>query len=304
MPRRLGSLSSGGMQTSLLGLLGGAALYRQRLFQTTVATDIGTTTAAVVKASRSSDSGANASASSDTSLHTQQLYKSFHKGRGTTPMPKSYKGHTRRSGLAPANGVDAASSAAAAAEPPPPLLGVRSSCAEDAGPVPQRELSPLQKRQLQFRNKAAFTLTPQALRRVKYLLAQYSTTHSATAAQSPLTSGASDDAPSGIRIGVRRRGCSGYSYTVNYYFDSAKCSGKDATPVRKRTGLMEDLVVEQDGVKVIVDADAQFYVIGTEMDYTITNVEEKFTFKNPNQKYSCGCGESFMPYDADDMDTD
>ncbi|CAJ1987674.1 Iron-sulfur assembly protein 1 (Isa 1) [Leishmania donovani] len=292
------------MQTSLLGRIGGAALCQKRLFQSTAAAGAGTTTAATVNSSRSSDSGANASASSDTSLHTQQLYKSVHKGRGTTPIPKSYKEPTLRSRVAPASGAGAVSSAAAAAETlPPPLVGARSSCAEDAGPVPQRALSPLQKRQLQFRNKAAFVLTPQALRRVKYLLAQYSTVHSAAAAKSPLNSDASDEVPSGIRIGVRRRGCSGYSYTVNYFFDSAQRSGKGATPSRKMAGLMEDLVVEQDGVKVVVDADAQFYVIGTEMDYVITNVEEKFTFKNPNQKYSCGCGESFMPYDADDMDT-
>ncbi|TPP40977.1 iron-sulfur cluster assembly accessory family protein [Leishmania donovani] len=271
MQCRLGSLGGGRMQTSLLGRIGGAALCQKRLFQSTAAAGAGTTTAATVNSSRSSDSGANASASSDTSLHTQQLYKSVHKGRGTTPIPKSYKEPTLRS--------------------------------RDAGPVPQRALSPLQKRQLQFRNKAAFVLTPQALRRVKYLLAQYSTVHSAAAAKSPLNSDASDEVPSGIRIGVRRRGCSGYSYTVNYFFDSAQRSGKGATPSRKMAGLMEDLVVEQDGVKVVVDADAQFYVIGTEMDYVITNVEEKFTFKNPNQKYSCGCGESFMPYDADDMDT-
>ncbi|CBZ25261.1 conserved hypothetical protein [Leishmania mexicana MHOM/GT/2001/U1103] len=291
------------MQTFLLGRIGGTALCHRRLFQSTAAAGAGTSTAAAVNTSRLSDSGAKASELSDTLLHTQQLYKSFHKGRGTTPIPKSYKEPRAGSRVAPASEADAASSAAAAAEAPPPLLGARSSCTEDAGPVPQRGLSPLQKRQLQFRNKAAFVLTPQALRRVKYLLGQYATAHSAAAAKLPLTSDASDEVPSGIRIGVRRRGCSGYSYTVNYHFDSAQRSGEGATPSRKMAGLMEDLAVEQDGVKVVVDADAQFYVIGTEMDYVVTNVEEKFTFKNPNQKYSCGCGESFMPYDADDMDT-
>ncbi|CAJ1014188.1 Iron-sulphur cluster biosynthesis, putative [Leishmania lindenbergi] len=262
------------------------------------------TTAAVVNPSRPSNSGAIASASSNMPLQTQQLYKSSHKGRGTTPVPKSYQEDRLHARNVPASEVDAPSSTGAEAAAPSPLFGARSSCTEDAGSVPQRKLSPLQRRQLQFRSKAAFALTPQALRRVKHLLAQYSTAHSAAAVKSPLTSDASAAAPSGIRIGVRRRGCSGYSYTVNYYFDSAKRGDKGATPPRKMADLMGDLVVEQDGIKIVVDADAHFYVIGTVMDYVVTNVEEKFTFKNPNQKYSCGCGESFMPFDGDDVDDD
>lgn len=137
--------------------------------------------------------------------------------------------------------------------------------------------------------------------------------------------------PSGIRIGVRRRGCSGYSYTVNYYFEPTKTandtsstispsnstthaaaaaarSSSSSSPSKKEARVWnpfeEDTVVEQDGLKVVVAADALFYVIGTVMDYIVTNVEEKFVFRNPNKKYSCGCEESFMPYDSEDLEDD
>ncbi|KPI87931.1 hypothetical protein ABL78_2970 [Leptomonas seymouri] len=195
---------------------------------------------------------------------------------------------------------------------PAPLLGSRSSCSEDAGPVPQRVLSPLQKRQLQFRSKAVFVLTPQALRRIKFLIGQYVAAHPAIEKADHTGDAASSvKAPCGIRIGVRRRGCSGYSYTVNYFFESSGsgrsdsvAAGSSASPSKGRGGFVEDVIVEQDGVKVVVDGDALFYVIGTEMDYVVRNVEEKFTFRNPNQKYGCGCEESFMPFDEDDLDGD
>ncbi|KAG5482005.1 hypothetical protein LSCM1_05719 [Leishmania martiniquensis] len=302
MQRRLCSRSGGRMQTSVFGRIVGAAVCQHRLIQSTAAADSETGAAAAVNSISPSDCGTRVSASSGTPSHTQQLYKSFHKGSGTIPMPKTHQERKLRAWRTPADEAGESPSPAGAAAAPSPLLGARSSCAEDAGPVPQRALTPLQKRQLKFRNKAAFALTPQALRRVKYLLAQYSAAQSTAEAKSTLTSGAASEAPCGIRIGVRRRGCSGYSYTVNYYFDSAKASARDTALSRQMGGLTEDLTVEQDGVKVVVDADAQFYVIGTEMDYVVGNVEEKFIFKNPNEKYSCGCGESFMPFDADDMD--
>lgn len=66
--------------------------------------------------------------------------------------------------------------------------------------------------------------------------------------------------------------------------------------------LKDDVVVLRDGVKVVVDGGALFYVIGTEMDYVVRNVEEKFTFRNPSQKYSCGCEEGFMPFDGNGDD--
>lgn len=113
--------------------------------------------------------------------------------------------------------------------------------------------------------------------------------------------------PNGIRIGVRRRGCSGYSYTVNYHFPSTSSGSKQSSTFAggalqksTRPSALSDVIVEQDGVQVVVAADALFYVIGTQMDYVVRDVQEKFVFANPNQKYSCGCEESFMPYDDDD----
>lgn len=129
----------------------------------------------------------------------------------------------------------------------------------------------------------------------------------------------------GIRIGVKKKGCSGYSYTVNYEFDEAKLKlktggdalvdaminstrggapsssnsssaggGKSSSPANNSSP--SDVHVDQDGVHIFVEGQALFYVIGTVMDYSVSNVEEKFTFQNPNQAHSCGCGESFMPF--------
>lgn len=208
----------------------------------------------------------------------------------------------------------------------------RSSCSDDTGPVPPRDLTPLQKRQLLMKNKATFVLTPQAVRRVRYLIEQYQIkqSDSETQGQSGATENAAQEkkaggtnaldhsmnaaVPDGIRIGVRRRGCSGYSYTVNYHFPATSTSSFNANSTTAAPAsiaksekkvwspLDEDTVVEQEGLKVVVAADALFYVIGTVMDYVVLNVEEKFVFRNPNKKYSCGCEESFMPFDSEDMD--
>lgn len=149
----------------------------------------------------------------------------------------------------------------------------RSSCAEESGPVKGKPLTALQKRMLDKKDKAVFILNPNAVYRVKTLLDLHKSTHS------------NEKQPIGIRIGVKKRGCSGYSYTVNYEFDDG---------VKKP----QDTRVDQSGVSIFVDGDALFYVVGTVMDFTVSNVEEKFTFTNPNQKYQCGCGESFMPFDV------
>jgi iron-sulfur cluster assembly protein len=86
----------------------------------------------------------------------------------------------------------------------------------------------------------------------------------------------------GLRFGVKRTGCSGWSYVVDLARDA-------------RDG---DAISEQDGVKVYVDADSQALVDGTEIDFLRQGLNEQFVFRNPNVKAECGCGESFTT-DAD-----
>ena len=81
----------------------------------------------------------------------------------------------------------------------------------------------------------------------------------------------------GIRVGVRSRGCSGMSYTIEYAEEKGRF----------------DEVVEDKGVTILIDPKATMFLIGTEMDYVEDKLQSGFTFKNPNEKGRCGCGESF-----------
>jgi iron-sulfur cluster assembly protein len=81
----------------------------------------------------------------------------------------------------------------------------------------------------------------------------------------------------GIRIGVRTKGCSGLSYTIEYADERSKF----------------DEVVEDKGVTVLIDPKATLFILGTEMDYVEDKLQSGFVFKNPNEKGRCGCGESF-----------
>ncbi|MFZ5637266.1 MAG: HesB/IscA family protein [Pseudomonadota bacterium] len=86
----------------------------------------------------------------------------------------------------------------------------------------------------------------------------------------------------GLRFGVKRTGCSGWSYVVDLAREA-------------RDG---DAVSEQQGVRVYVDADSLSLVDGTEIDFLKQGLNEQFVFRNPNVKAECGCGESFTT-DAD-----
>ncbi len=81
----------------------------------------------------------------------------------------------------------------------------------------------------------------------------------------------------GLRLGVTKTGCSGYSYVINY--------AEDITDA--------DVVFEDKGVKVVVDADALPLIDGTEVDFVKNGLNEAFSFRNPNVTGECGCGESF-----------
>ena len=81
----------------------------------------------------------------------------------------------------------------------------------------------------------------------------------------------------GVRIGVKSGGCAGMSYVMEY----AKSSNS------------KDEVIEDKGVKVLIDPSAVMYLLGTEMDYKKEELSSTFVFKNPNETERCGCGESF-----------
>lgn len=81
----------------------------------------------------------------------------------------------------------------------------------------------------------------------------------------------------GLRLGVKKTGCSGFAYVVNYA--DAVAAG--------------DVVFEDRGVKVIVDTESLKLIDGTEVDFVKQGLNEAFKFRNPNIKGECGCGESF-----------
>ncbi|ODR97058.1 Fe-S cluster assembly scaffold SufA [Methyloceanibacter superfactus] len=82
----------------------------------------------------------------------------------------------------------------------------------------------------------------------------------------------------GVRIGVKNGGCAGMEYTMEY----AESRGP------------HDEVVEDKGVKLLIDPTAVMFLLGTEMDYQADRMHSGFVFNNPNQTSACGCGESVM----------
>ena len=103
------------------------------------------------------------------------------------------------------------------------------------------------------------TLTDAAAERVKALLARR------------------EGAAAGLRIGVKTKGCSGLSYTVEY----ADAKGP------------HDEVLEDKGVTIFIDPKATMFIIGSQVDYVEDKLQSGFVFRNPNEKGRCGCGESF-----------
>ena len=101
-------------------------------------------------------------------------------------------------------------------------------------------------------------LTEAAADRIKELMAQ------------------SDHPIAGLRVGVRNGGCAGMAYTMEY--------AQQAAPT--------DEVVEDKGVRILIDPKAVLFLLGTEMDYKIDKMAAQFVFNNPNQTSACGCGES------------
>ena len=81
----------------------------------------------------------------------------------------------------------------------------------------------------------------------------------------------------GVRVGVKYGGCAGMSYIMEY--------AKEIRP--------NEEIIEDKGVKVLIDSKAIMYLLGTEMDYKKEQFSSQFVFKNPNETERCGCGESF-----------
>ncbi|HVL72062.1 MAG TPA: Fe-S cluster assembly scaffold SufA [Beijerinckiaceae bacterium] len=102
------------------------------------------------------------------------------------------------------------------------------------------------------------TLTDAAANRVKDIIAR---------AERPIV---------GVRVGVKNGGCAGMSYTMEY--------AESVNP--------HDEVVEDKGVKVLIDPKAVLFLLGTQMDFQTTKLASQFVFNNPNQTSACGCGES------------
>ena len=80
----------------------------------------------------------------------------------------------------------------------------------------------------------------------------------------------------GVRVGVRNGGCAGMAYTMEY--------AEQTNPL--------DEVIEDKGVRIMIDPKAVLFLLGTEMDYKIEKLSAQFVFNNPNQTSACGCGES------------
>ena len=83
----------------------------------------------------------------------------------------------------------------------------------------------------------------------------------------------SNDSPIGVRVGVKSGGCAGMSYIMEY--------AKEVKP--------NEEIIEDKGVKVLIDPSAIIYLLGTEMDYKEEKFSSQFVFKNPNETERCGC---------------
>ena len=111
--------------------------------------------------------------------------------------------------------------------------------------------------------KQAVTLTPAAARQIARLMQKQGSM--------------------GLRIGVKKGGCAGMEYTMDYV--------SQIDPL--------DETVEQDGARVMIAPMAQMFLFGTEIDYQTSLVESGFKFRNPNVVDACGCGESIRFREAD-----
>jgi iron-sulfur cluster assembly protein len=113
--------------------------------------------------------------------------------------------------------------------------------------------------------KSPITMTPAAVTQIRKLMTR--------------------DGRFGLKIGVKKGGCAGMEYTMDYV----------------DTPDGHDEVVEQDGARVLIAPMAQMFLFGTEIDYEVSLLESGFRFKNPNVADACGCGESIKFKDVEEL---
>jgi iron-sulfur cluster assembly protein len=89
----------------------------------------------------------------------------------------------------------------------------------------------------------------------------------------------------GLRIGLKKGGCAGMEYTMDYVDEIDS----------------NDEVVEQDGARILIAPMAQMFLFGTEIDYETSLLESGFKFNNPNVEDACGCGESIKFKDVEEL---
>ena len=110
------------------------------------------------------------------------------------------------------------------------------------------------------KNKKIVTITRNAVKKIKSLLKEKG-----------------EENYLGIRIGIKSGGCSGLSYFLEYSDGKRKF----------------DEIVEDKGIKIIIDKKAILYLLGSKIDYVEEKFKSGFIFTNPNEKSQCGCGKSF-----------
>lgn len=113
--------------------------------------------------------------------------------------------------------------------------------------------------------KQAVTMTPAAVKQIRTLMER--------------------DGRHGLRIGIKKGGCAGMEYTMDYVDEPDN----------------NDETVEQDGARVMIAPMAQMFLFGTEIDYEVALLESSFKFRNPNVTDACGCGESIKFKDVDEL---
>ncbi|PYG34686.1 HesB/IscA family protein [Pelagimonas varians] len=116
--------------------------------------------------------------------------------------------------------------------------------------------------------KQAVSMTPAAIKQISKLMER--------------------DGRHGLRIGVKKGGCAGMEYTMDYV--------DDADP--------NDEMVEQNGARVMIAPMAQMFLFGTEIDYETSLLESGFKFRNPNVTDACGCGESIKFKDVEELEAE